>query len=276
MRSPANVVEEIRQARRRWPAMRTVLFIGDVVFHDRRWAREFLELYAESVDLPFAGLVAANAIDEEIGALLKRARCHCIFFGIETGNERVRREVLKKPVSNAQIEKAAEVLRRNGIAFRTFNMLGIPTETIDDMIETIRFNARIGARHPWCSIFVPYPGTELFEVAVRAGELSAGFSFDDLPSSYMERCVLDRPDRERIENLHKLFPTAVKHPWTLPLVRRLMDLPPNLLFKLWFGVGYMNTIRATERRRLASVAPIVARNLRLFITGGRGRSAAGA
>jgi radical SAM superfamily enzyme YgiQ (UPF0313 family) len=267
MRSPAGIIEEILEVKAGNPKFRTVLFAGDMIFSDKTWALDFLNQYRERIDLPFSGPLDANAIDEEVGEALRAAGCHSIFFGIETGSEDVRKRILRKPVSNEAIIRAADILRRNGISFRTFNILGIPTETIDDMFETMRLNARIGTRHPYCSIFVPYPGTELFEIAVEAGEVSPSFSFADLPSSFLARCVLDRPDRHRIENLHKLFSTGVKHPELIPLIRRLIELPPNLLFRLWFGFDYMRTIQATERRSLVSVLPIMLRNMRMLIGG---------
>jgi len=271
MRSPENVVAEILAVADSYPSLRTVLFVGDTVFYTKKWAARFLELYREKVDLPFSGLVAADIIDEEIGRLLKQARCHSIFFGIESGNERIRKEILKKNISDRQIASAADILRRNNIACRTFNMVGIPTETLENMFETIRMNVDVRARHPWCSIFVPYPGTELFDIAVESGELDRDFSCDQLPRSYMEKCVLNRPDRSQVENIHKLFKTAVRHPGLIPLIRRLIRLKPNLLFKLWFGLNYMSTIKSTERRSFKTVIPLVLKNFGFFITG-KGRN----
>jgi hypothetical protein len=99
-------------------------------------------------------------------------------------------------------------------------------------------NIRIKADFPWASVFMPYPGTELGDLSRQMGLLEPTFSADDVNVTFHSSSVLKLPQRREIENLHKFFQTAVLFPWTLPLIRRLIRLPPNKLFVFWFTLVY--------------------------------------
>jgi anaerobic magnesium-protoporphyrin IX monomethyl ester cyclase len=92
---------------------------------------------------------------------LKTMGCVAATVGIESGSEMLRKNVLNRKMTNGQIENAIELLRNAGIRVSTFNMLGIPTETREDIFKTIALNKKCGIDAVNVYIVYPYPGTEL-------------------------------------------------------------------------------------------------------------------
>lgn len=244
-----HVIEECIELKRDTP-VEVIYFADDVFGMNRSWLYEFLERYKKEVDLPFICLVRADlvAADEEYAFNLAKGGCQSVFFGIESGNEDLRNQVLKKQLDDGQIIRAAELLHKAGITFRTYNILGLPDETLEDAYSTVELNIKIKADYPWCSIFSPFPGTELSDYALAKGYLSPTFSVEELDKSFFLSSQLNMPNKREIQNLQKFFQTAVLWPWTFPLIKKLIKLPPNFLFRAWFGFVYFRVYIRSEKR----------------------------
>ena len=258
--SPERAVEEMQAVRSRYPLKR--IFINDDIFIlDQDWLEKFLPLYKRDIGLPFACNVRANLVDEEKVKLLKDAGCFMVSFGVESGDSEIRKTILKKNITDEQIRKSAELFRRYGIKMKTFNIMGLPDETIEKALKTIRLNAEIKVEYPWCSILQPYPRTELAEIARSKGFLRESFSLDDLSASFFTASVLDMPQIKELTRLQKLFYIGVKMPWTIPILGRVVRYPLDPLFWLLFAltytyrfmretdIGLWNTIKFALRHR---------------------------
>lgn len=243
------VIEECIELKRDTP-VEVIYFADDVFGMNRSWLYEFLERYKAEVGLPFICLVRADlvAADREYAFNLAKGGCQSVFFGVESGNEDLRNQVLKKKLNDSQIIKAAEYLHEAGITFRTYNILGLPDETLEDAFSTVELNIKIKADYPWCSIFSPFPGTELSDYALQKGYLSPTFSVEELDKSFFLSSQLDLPHKRELQNLQKFFQTAVLWPWTFPLIKRIIKLPPNFLFRAWFGIIYFFVYIKSEKR----------------------------
>ncbi len=234
-RSHENVLEEIRQVRERY-GIKFVGFSDDTLIFNRKWLLPFLEKYRAEIGLPFLSTVRANLIDEEIVRALKEAGCISCVFGVESGVERIRNDVLQKGIRDEEIRETAALFKKYKIQFGTYNMLGLPSETIEDSWQTVKLNAEIRPDFPWCSILQPYPGTKIHSDM----EQSLGKSIDpnDIQASYFTASVIDNSDIRQMENLQKFFHLAVRVPWLQPIIKKLIKLPPNFLFTLVFQICY--------------------------------------
>jgi radical SAM superfamily enzyme YgiQ (UPF0313 family) len=211
MKRPAVLIEEIEAVRSISP-VGAIFFADDLFASDKGWLRDFVPLYKERIGIPFMCITRADRMDEETAALLKEAGCHTVSFGIESGRERIRREILKKTIGDASIIRCAEALHRNGIRIQTSNMFCLPDETLEDAFETVRLNIRIGADFVYTPLFMPFPGTELAAYCVAHGYLPADFGLRHLPQSFLAHSILDHPDRTRIENLQRIAFFLVRFP----------------------------------------------------------------
>jgi radical SAM superfamily enzyme YgiQ (UPF0313 family) len=235
--SPERAIEEMVQAKQKYPLKR--IFINDDIFIlDKEWISKFLPLYAREVNLPFACNVRANLVDEDKVKLLKEAGCFMVSFGIESGDPDLRKRILKKNITDDQIRRSAELFRKYGIKMKTFNIMGLPDETLETALKTIRINADIKVDFPWCSILQPYPRTELAAIAQEKGLLKQDFSLDDINASFFSSSVLNQPNIKQLTRLQKLFYIGVKMPWTIPIIARIVRLPLDPLFFLLFAVSY--------------------------------------
>ena len=263
LRSIERVIEECRQLKNE-TKLRLIYFADDVFGMSKRWLYEFLPVYKREVGVEFICLVRADIVasDKEYAFRLAEAGCRSVFFGIESANEQLRNRVLSKQLSNEQILTAAELLHRAGIKFRAYNIVGLPDETLADALATVELNIAIETDYPWCSLFAPFPGTELTEYALRKGYLDEQFEYNSLSQSFFLNSNLKLPEIREMENLQKFFQTAVLWPWTLPLIQRLIRLRPNPLFKWWFGLVYFYVYLKSERRNFWSTLRFALRNFR--------------
>ena len=249
--SVERVIQDIKGVRDRY-GMSSVRFDDEVFTLDKAWASDFLEQYRKEIHLPFTCLIRADTVNSEIIGKLAEAGCHTAYFGVESGSERLRNEVLHKNISDAQLVSTAQLLRRHRIRIGTFNMVGIPGETIDDAMMTVRLNQKLKVGSPWCSILQPYPKTEVADIARRKGLLSDGFNPDAYSSSYFDSSLIMNPDRNKLQNLHKFFYLAVRVPSLTFFIKQLIKLPPNVFFNLVFmmsyGYRYMTTYKLSPWR----------------------------
>ncbi len=239
-----------------------IYFADDVFGMKKQWLYEFLEVYKEEVNVEFICLVRADIVasDEQYAYKLAEAGCKSVFFGIESGNEQLRNKVLNKQLTDDQILKAAKLLHDAGITFRTYNIVGLPDETLEDAFSTVELNIKIKADYPWCSIFSPFPGTELTDYAFNKGYLGKEFDYDSLDKSFFLETKLEIPHKREIQNLQKFFQTAVLWPWTYPLIKRLIKLPSNLIFRAWFGLIYFYVYIKSEKRNFWETLKFAVKN----------------
>lgn len=242
LRSPENVVREIEQVKEGY-RLNIVYFHDDLFIMNRKWLAEFSELYAARVGLPMICYVRANLVNEEVVQCLKKANCITIAMGIESGNEELRKNVLRRSMTNETIVRAADLFNQYGISIMTQNMVGLPGETVDNAYETIELNTRVKPAYGWVSIFQPYPRTELYHYCIEKGYLQ---DTHKQHISYQVESPINRGMTKReFENLHKLFAFCIEFPSFIPLSRKLIRWPKNILFNITYRAfkGYTHIRR---------------------------------
>ena len=246
LRSPENVVAEI-EAVRGVSGLSFVQFRCSMFPFELEWLDEFARIYPARVGLPFYCHVRANHMTESVVAMMARAGCRSVNMGIECADEVYRGEVLKRPMSNRTIREAADRLHANGIAILADNMLALPGRSLEDDIETLKFNSQCRIDYPLAMLLQPYPGTEIDRYARENGYFDGDYSAIDYNYYFASPLKFTDPDEKRqIENLHKLFAITAEVPFLLPLVRRLIRLPHNLIFnsifRCWYAWCYFRRI----------------------------------
>lgn len=162
-RSVANVLEELRELRERW-AFRSFMIHDDCLTEDRGWCLEFADRYRrEGFTQPFACQSRADLVcrREDAVEALAGAGLKLMFVGFESGNQRVL-NFLRKGTRVDQNHEAARILRRHGISIWANYMMGIPTETKEEVMDTVRMIREIAPDHHSPAFFTPHPGSELF------------------------------------------------------------------------------------------------------------------
>jgi radical SAM superfamily enzyme YgiQ (UPF0313 family) len=260
--SVARVMAEIEDVRSRYP-MRFVRFEDDVFTLKKSWLAEFLPRYRREIGLPFLCYLRAGESEETIAAL-KEAGCHTVLFGIETGDEARRNDLLGKGVTNDQIRDTARLLHKHRIHFFTTNMLGLPGETWETAMATLRLNQAIRVPDTWCSVFQPYAGLPITRYAVEQGYLTESAEGAIGFNTFSDN-VLKQQDADRIFNLHKFFYPLARWPWLSPVLLPLTKLRKNALFHYVFVFFYAVSYLQHTRIGPARLAREGARWFRLFL-----------
>lgn len=173
---------------------------------------EFVEKYSK-IKLPFFIITRIEYITEEKLKKLKEINCYRISVGIECGNEKFRRDVLKRYMANDKLIENFKVLAKGSIPFSVNNIIGFPDETRELIFDTISLNRQIsGYDTLTVSIFTPYHGTLLRKEAIEKGYLNP----DILAIHTRESSLLHMPQlsREEIDGLMRTFIMYVKFPKT--------------------------------------------------------------
>jgi len=137
-RSVDNVIEELNERKDKYN-IRYIHFDDEIFTYDIKWLEEFALRYRKEIDVPFFCWVHPVTINKKTVSLLKKAGCSEVEMGVQTINERVRRDVLNRFVSNRQIKDAIRLLNRENIWITTDNIFQIPGQSEDDIIELARF-----------------------------------------------------------------------------------------------------------------------------------------
>ncbi len=101
-------------------------------------------------------------VDQALFEQMHRAGCKRIFFGIESGDERVLKE-MKKGITPSQARAAVEACVAAGIKAAGFFMVGYIGETTDSLIRSINFSSSLPLDYVSYTIAYPLPGTGFYE-----------------------------------------------------------------------------------------------------------------
>lgn len=170
-RGPANVLDEIEHLVNNY-GVKEIHFEDDNLTFDRERARAIFQgIIDRGLDIAWTtpNGVAIWKLDEDLLRLMKASGCYQINLGIESGNERVLKEIIRKPFRLEKVHEIVKKIQELGIWAHGFFILGMPGETKQTIMDTINF--AIGLNLDSASFFVatPYPGTRLFDICKEHG-----------------------------------------------------------------------------------------------------------
>jgi radical SAM superfamily enzyme YgiQ (UPF0313 family) len=178
LRTPENVVAEIEIILNAYPG-KTIRFHDDTFTWDRAWVTNLCALI-ERRKLHFAWNCKSriDVLDRELVCLLKRAGCQRLDLGVESGSQRMLTQVLNKGISVEKIKTVFGLCREEKMPTLAFIMVGCPTETPRDVLDTIRLLESIPFDGLHVSLFTPFPGTRIYDYA-RERDLVCARSWSD-------------------------------------------------------------------------------------------------
>ena len=166
--SPAYIVDEIRFLKERF-GVKEIKFYDDVFTLDRkRVVAICMQLKEQGMDIPWTCETRVNLVDGELLRVMRDSGCYMIEYGVESGNQRILNN-LKKDISLDQVIKAFKLTHETGIETAAYFMIGSPEETPETIKETIEFAKKLDPDFVQFSITIPYPGTELYNLAIKEG-----------------------------------------------------------------------------------------------------------
>ena len=237
-RSVESLLQEVEMVARNFPEMEYAVFHDDLLPMKRQWFEDFTRQYRQRIKLPFEMNCHPNLMDREVARMAKDAGCSLIRFGLESGNDHMRRKVLDRHVSTGRIIDAFALCDEMGIKTLSYNMIGLPYEKRPQILDTIKLNARVKPKVMHVSIFYPYPGTKAYEICKREGFLT-----DKHIDTYYEDTVLSQKDvsAEQLKALRGRFELFVRlYSWRYRL--------PGFIGKIAEKILDMGILAATSQQ----------------------------
>lgn len=168
VRSPANVVAELKECVSRH-GIRDFFFRADTFTWNKKWVLDLCAaITGEGLDIRWVCNSRVDTIDAERLEAMKRAGCHGVAFGIESGVQ----EALNRMKKGSTVEKnraAVALCKAHGMKTLAYFVLGLPWDTAEEIRASIEFAVELGADFTEFHTAIPFPGTELHEIAKREG-----------------------------------------------------------------------------------------------------------
>lgn len=152
-----------------------MMFVDNFLTRNKKYAAEFCEsLIKNGFRFKFSITARVNMVDPQLLALLKKAGCQMIFYGLECANNDILK-FMKKGINVDQVVTAINMTKKAGIYPMVSIMLGQPGETLDDFFESLRIAlTSIIPDDPMPNIasampLLTFPGTGIYEYAKEHG-----------------------------------------------------------------------------------------------------------
>lgn len=167
-RSVENVIKEMAEAIK-YTNSRLFTFIDDTLTVNRDYTVKLCHAIIDSGLKPqWEGHTRANLVDDDLLKLMSKAGCYELSFGVESGNEKIRNEVIKKRVTDKEIYNAVKLCYKNNILPDFYLMLGFPQEGKKEIEDTINFGLKLNPPPNTIGIHltIPLPGSLIYGQAI--------------------------------------------------------------------------------------------------------------
>lgn len=225
--SPTRVLEEVDLLVNRYRA-RQIAVLDDNFVVDRQRTIDICEgLMRKGYHKKVVWTTAARAdqVDFELMKLMKQAGFRLLSFGVETGSSRLLK-MIKKGENMEQIRTAVEAAHRAGLKVRGTLILGLPTETREESLATIRWAQELRLDFAKFSLATPYPGTVLYEIANKQGLLSDDWSHFSSMAGFAEYDPVFVPEGRDPKEMARLQKQAMREFYMRP--RQVLNLLRNV------------------------------------------------
>ena len=168
-RSVNNVIKELIGLREKYN-FKSMMIHDDCITEDRDWVYDFCKKYRAEFNIPFACQSRADIVcrNEDMIKEMVQSGLKLFFIGFESGNQRIL-NFLRKGTKVEHNYKAAEMCRKYGIQIWANYMMGVPTETKEEVMDTVRMIQKIKPDHYSPAFFTPHPGSDLFTYCEEHG-----------------------------------------------------------------------------------------------------------
>jgi len=180
-RSAENVLDEIEWLKKEY-GVKSLIFDDDNLFLNKKRTKSIFQgMIDRKLVMPWSPIATAIfALDEKIIKLMRASGCEYIDVAIESGCERVLKDIIKKPLDLEHAKKMVRIAKKEGIYVVANFIVGFPTETWDEIRETIKFAEDIDVDYIKLFAAIPLRNTKLWDLCEKEGIFKKGFIWSDV------------------------------------------------------------------------------------------------
>jgi radical SAM superfamily enzyme YgiQ (UPF0313 family) len=131
----------------------TLIELADLIYNSNLNIKLYIETRAEGINIKTV-------------ELLKKLKVDGVGMGVELSDQNFRETSLNRFVNQEKIENAFRILRSANINSTAYNIIGLPNQTEESIIETIKFNKKINPNVCSVAFYSKYDGTDLTTKAI--------------------------------------------------------------------------------------------------------------
>ncbi len=192
-RSVGNIIAEMKLLIDKY-AVKEVQIIDDNLTADKNLAKElFRQMKGLGLKWCTPHGLMFNTLDEEMIKLMAESGAYQLTFAIESGSERVLREIIHKKVDLDKVKGLVEEAHKYDISVHGMLLTGFPGEKKEEIRQSVEFPFSAGFDSASLFIVNPLPGSELYQECVNKNYLVNDFNTMDFKSANI-RIPKDSPD----------------------------------------------------------------------------------
>ena len=205
-RSVQRVIEDIALLKKEY-GVEEFWFLDESFTVDREWVEQFCySVIEKSLGIAFTCSTRVNLIDKHILALLKKAGCISVSFGLESYNQDVL-DSMKKGITLAQVDAALRACLEADIQPLITYMIGYPGETLKSIYDTVEF-VFLSSRGKFVNdYFVPLPGSDIYDELRAQGKITDEDTYLQNLPEHFDRPYINVTDLKNLEL--EIFPQLV-------------------------------------------------------------------
>lgn len=210
-RSPKLVADEMQFLKNRF-GINAVCFADDVFTFDMKRAEALCEeLIHRNLGIKWNVATRADRISRPLLAKMKKAGCDSVSLGIESGNERMIKHI-QKSETKEQMSQAVRYLKELNIISNLTFIIGLPTETPEEMQDTFDFARQLRPTYAQFHYFTPYPGTPIYrEYGLSYKDFDDGSHFNELKNNFSK--IPDEVLRKALKDFYKNYYISPRFAW---------------------------------------------------------------
>jgi len=234
-RTVDNVIEELILLKKEYKP-KAFRFEDDVFTYNLGWLKEFRQKYLEHINLPFHCYLSPTTATDPILNELKLSGCTSVAMGVQSGDEEIRKKLLKRNHSDEEIIDAARRIKEHKLKLVSEFVFGFPTETPKEMWKSLRLNEKLNAYNTSTFIFYPFPKTELADYCLENNYLTQE-NYELIKrgyGSFQLTSLLDHPYLDEIYKFKAILPIYNKAKILKPFLRQMLKVKYGFIHKFLY------------------------------------------
>ncbi len=233
VRSIDNVIGEIVECLGKYQ-IKYITFMDETFTYDYQRTEKFCEtILKEKIKFLWACQSRVNLLDKNLLKKMKMAGCINFSFGVESASEKTRK-ILGKPTDIIDYKNLVRQAKEVGIETNAYYMFGLPSETKQDILATMKFALELNTDYASFNITAVFPASNLYNQLIKEGKINKDIwkdytlSLIDIPS-YLPQGIKKEELEKQIGVAFKSFYFRPIYIWKRLLkIRRLSDVLHHL------------------------------------------------